>query len=41
MSHGITEISGESSSGKTQMCLQFSLTVQLSQDNGGLNAGKR
>jgi len=40
MSHGITELSGESASGKTQLCLQLCLTVQLSQDNGGLNAGK-
>jgi len=40
MSHGITEIAGESASGKTQLCLQLCLTVQLSHDNGGLNAGK-
>jgi len=40
MSHGITEVSGESASGKTQLCLQLCLTVQLSQSNGGLNAGK-
>jgi len=40
MSHGITEVSGESASGKTQLCLQLSLTVQLSQDSGGLHAGK-
>jgi len=40
MSHGITEISGESASGKTQLCLQLCLTVQLSQDSGGLDAGK-
>jgi len=39
MSHGVTEVSGESGSGKTQLCLQLSLTVQLSPDNGGLNAG--
>lgn len=39
MSHGITEVAGESASGKTQLCLQLSLTVQLSQDSGGLSAG--
>jgi len=40
MSHGITEIAGESASGKTQLCLQLCLTVQLSQETGGLDAGK-
>ena len=40
MSHGITEVAGESASGKTQLCLQLSLAVQLSQDCGGLDAGK-
>jgi len=40
MSHCITEVSGESASGKTQLCLQLCLTVQLSRDNGGLNSGK-
>jgi len=39
MSHGINEVSGESASGKTQLCLQLCLTVQLPHDNGGLNAG--
>ncbi|KAL9952245.1 hypothetical protein ACROYT_G039468 [Oculina patagonica] len=36
---GITEITGESSSGKTQICLQLCLTVQLPQDLGGLGGG--
>lgn len=36
ISRGITEISGESASGKTQFCLQLSLTVQLPEENGGL-----
>jgi len=40
MSHGITEVSGESASGKTQLCLQLCLTAQLPQDAGGLDAGK-
>lgn len=36
---GITELSGESGCGKTQMCLQLSLTVQLPHVKGGLAAG--
>ncbi|WAR19499.1 XRCC3-like protein [Mya arenaria] len=36
---GITEISGESSSGKTQFALQLSLTAQLAPLYGGLDAG--
>lgn len=36
LSQGITEISGESSSGKTQVCLQLCLTVQLPHHLGGL-----
>lgn len=36
---GITEISGESSSGKTQICLQLCLTVQLAEECGGLAKG--
>lgn len=36
---GITEISGESGSGKTQLCLQLSLLVQNSEDNGGFDKG--
>lgn len=37
---GITEITGESSSGKTQICLQLCLSVQLPQDRGGLGGGR-
>lgn len=33
---GITEIVGESGCGKSQMCLQLALNVQLSMANGGL-----
>jgi len=36
---GITEITGESSSGKTQICLQLCLSVQLPQEHGGLGGG--
>ena len=36
---GINEISGESGSGKTQVALQLCLTVQLSEENGGLQGG--
>jgi DNA-repair protein XRCC3 len=32
----IFEISGESGSGKTQLCLQCSLTVQLKEEMGGM-----
>lgn len=39
LSHGITEISGESASGKTQLCLQLCLNVQLPLSLGGLNGG--
>lgn len=39
ISRGITEIAGESASGKTQFCLQLSLTVQLPEENGGLAGG--
>ena len=37
---GITEISGESASGKTQLCIQLCLTSQLNYTYGGLNTGK-
>ena len=37
---GITEITGESSSGKTQICLQLCLSVQLPHDHGGLGGGR-
>ncbi|CAG8471322.1 16674_t:CDS:2 [Funneliformis caledonium] len=39
MSCGITEIVGESSAGKTQMCLQLCLTVQMPIELGGLEGG--
>ncbi|XP_060070545.1 DNA repair protein XRCC3-like [Ylistrum balloti] len=39
LSQGITEIAGESASGKTQLCLQICLTVQLPLNLGGLNGG--
>ncbi|XP_073986153.1 X-ray repair cross complementing protein spindle B [Rhodnius prolixus] len=35
---GITELSGESGVGKTQICLQLSMTVQYPIEFGGLNA---
>ena len=40
LSRGITEISGESASGKTQFALQLSLTAQLPETSGGLDGGK-
>ncbi|XP_050405437.2 DNA repair protein XRCC3 [Patella vulgata] len=39
ISRGITELSGESASGKTQFCLQLCLTVQLPVTHGGLAGG--
>lgn len=36
---GITEISGESGSGKSQICLQLAVTVQLPEQLGGLGKG--
>ncbi|KAL8585130.1 hypothetical protein ACOMHN_013146 [Nucella lapillus] len=36
---GITEIAGESAAGKTQLCLQLCLTVQLPLSQGGLDGG--
>lgn len=39
LSQGITEIAGESASGKTQFCLQLCLTVQLPAIQGGLGGG--
>jgi DNA-repair protein XRCC3 len=35
LSRGVTEIAGESGAGKTQLCLQLCLTVQLPQTHGG------
>lgn len=37
---GITEICGESGSGKTQICLQLAVSVQLPEHLGGLGKGK-
>ncbi|KAL1918989.1 uncharacterized protein VTP21DRAFT_2370 [Calcarisporiella thermophila] len=34
---GITELFGESGTGKTQFCMQLCLTVQLPEENGGLD----
>lgn len=39
LNSGITEISGESGAGKTQICLQLSLMVQLCVEQGGLDKG--
>ena len=39
LSEGITEITGVSSSGKTQVCLQLCLSVQLPHEQGGLGGG--
>ncbi|XP_017293777.1 DNA repair protein XRCC3 isoform X2 [Kryptolebias marmoratus] len=36
---GVTELSGESGAGKTQLGLQLSLSVQYPQEHGGLNSG--
>lgn len=37
--YGITEISGEAGAGKSQLCLQLALTVQLAEENGGFGKG--
>ena len=37
---GITEICGESGSGKTQLALQLALHAQLPKVNGGLGTGQ-
>uniref|UniRef100_A0A1B6KAH6 RecA family profile 1 domain-containing protein n=1 Tax=Graphocephala atropunctata TaxID=36148 RepID=A0A1B6KAH6_9HEMI len=39
LTRGITELSGQSGCGKTQLCLQLALTVQLTPTSGGLGAG--
>ena len=39
LTDGITEISGESGAGKTQLSLQLCLTVQLPVEKGGLGGG--
>lgn len=36
---GITEIAGEAGSGKSQICMQLALMVQLHQSMGGLEKG--
>ena len=36
---GITEITGESAAGKTQLCIQLCLSVQLPKELGGLAGG--
>ena len=36
---GVTELSGVSAAGKTQLCLQLSLVVQLAKGQGGLSGG--
>lgn len=36
---GVTELSGVSAAGKTQLCLQLSLVVQFPEGQGGLNGG--
>ena len=38
---GLTEIGGMSAAGKTQLCLQLCLQVQLPLEEGGLNSGER
>lgn len=37
---GVTELSGESGAGKTQLALQLCLSVQFPAQHGGLGAGK-
>lgn len=37
---GITEIAGESASGKTQLCIQLCITAQLPTAVGGLDTGQ-
>ena len=36
---GLNEIAGVSAAGKTQLCLQLCLTVQLPRELGGLEGG--
>lgn len=36
---GVTELSGESGAGKTQLALQLCLSVQFPAQHGGLGAG--
>ena len=37
---GVTELAGESGAGKTQLGLQFCLSVQYPPEHGGLGAGQ-
>ena len=39
LNRSITEIAGESASGKTQLCMQLCLAVQLPEAMHGLNSG--
>ena len=39
LTRGITEVAGESASGKTQLGMQLCIQAQLSKDRGGLTAG--
>ncbi|KAJ8045800.1 DNA repair protein XRCC3 [Holothuria leucospilota] len=39
LSQGLTEITGESATGKTQLCLQLCLNVQMRVEDGGLDSG--
>lgn len=39
LTKGITEIVGESATGKTQLCLQLCITVQMPLEQGGLDGG--
>ena len=36
---GVTELSGVSGAGKTQLCMQLCLVAQLTREQGGLNGG--
>ena len=40
LTRGITEVAGESASGKTQLCMQLCITVQLPKEMHGLDSGK-
>ena len=40
LNRGITEVAGESASGKTQLCMQLCITVQLPREMHGLDSGK-
>lgn len=36
---GVTELSGVSGAGKTQLCMQLCLMAQMARDQGGLSGG--